>query len=63
LNHMIIHLEDPEMVRVAVQSNFYHRLSDYKTVTGETLNEGTVPQVFIKKYPASAWKSELEKAN
>jgi hypothetical protein len=62
LNHMIVHLEDPDMVRIAVQSNFYSRLSGYKTVTGEILDEGTVPQVFIRKYPDSAWKKELEKA-
>ena len=63
LTHLVLHLEDPEMVRVAVQSNFYPKLSEYKTVTGEILNEGTVAHAFIMKYPDSAWRSELEKAD
>jgi len=61
LTHLVVHLEDPEMVRVAVQTNFYPKLSAFKTVTGEMLNAGTVPQYFLLKYPDTAWKSDLEK--
>lgn len=61
LKHMVIRLEDPAIAKIPVQSNFFPKLSSYKTVTGEILNQEPVPQYFINKYPESAWKADLTK--
>ena len=61
LRHMVIRLDDPELAKIPIQSSFYLKLSDFKTVTGAILNEAPVPQYFINKYPDSAWKAELAK--
>lgn len=62
LQHNIFLLSDQTATSYQVQHVCQQKLMDYKLVSNEILNEGTVEDYFIEKYPTSAWKDALEES-
>ena len=62
LKHHIFTLDQSNKNILMVRNVALYVLKDYELHNGEVLNDGPVEEYFIKKYPNSAWKEDLEES-